>query len=73
MKLKMFINLSKCYINFELYEDALASLPNPDPPREFQGRNNKFILGQPKYPYLENINRTRILLAIMLIFICKKK
>ena len=30
------------YANFmrrskELYEDALASLPNPDPPREFQG------------------------------------
>ena len=32
------------YANFmrrskELYEDALASLPNPDPPREFQGNN----------------------------------
>ena len=44
----------------ELYEDALASLPNPDPPREFQGRNNKYVTGQPKYLYLEKILTERV-------------
>ena len=40
----------------ELYEDALASLPNPDPPREFQGN------ALPKYTKITKINITLILI-----------